>query len=63
MSTDRLSLAEKSKLWVIKVHVHLLSPGPTLPNIFPIVHDRDIISNREQSETYRNYGLVWFNPL
>ena len=31
-----------------------LSPGPTWPNIFPIVHDRDKFSNREQSETNRN---------
>ena len=27
-----------------------LKPGPTWPNIFPIVHDRDKFSSREQSE-------------
>ena len=31
-----------------------LSRSPTWPNIFPIVHDRDKFSNREQSETNRN---------
>ena len=31
-----------------------LSPGPTRPNIFPIVHDRDKLSNRDQPETNRN---------
>ena len=30
------------------------SPSPTWQNIFPIVHDRDECSNREQSETNRN---------
>ena len=31
-----------------------LSPGHTWPIFFLIVHDRDKISNREQSETNRN---------
>ena len=30
------------------------SPSPIWPNIFPIVHDRDKLSNRKQSETNRN---------
>ena len=34
--------------------VIVLSRGPTWPNIFPIFHDRDKFSNREQSETNRN---------
>ena len=31
-----------------------VSPGLTWMNVFPIVHDRDKFSNREQSETNRN---------
>ena len=38
-------------LWVMTT---VLSPSPTWPNIFPIVHDRDKFSDREQSETNRN---------
>ena len=36
------------------VRTQTLSPDPIWPNIFPIVHDRDKISNREQSKTNRN---------
>ena len=40
------------------------SPGPTSPNIFfPIVHDRDKFSNREQSETNRNDEIATYDYL
>ena len=36
------------------LHIADFSTGPTWPNIFPIVHDRDRFSNREQSGTNRS---------
>ena len=48
------SCAQYSKNKATHWYEKHLSPGPTWLNSFPIVHDRDKISNHEQSETNRN---------